>query len=151
MRNIWLCCRYSVDTDAGTVSVTSTLTTNAGLWQYCTRTTYNADSSRDCTSISDIGMYVIYSDIIPHLHNSFLIQCDVTRSLNRYENPEQTAYWPRAYNSVSTVAVYWPMQILCFVYIGRLVQRASYDTCDRFFYSWNILLVFKRFFLNVYV
>jgi len=24
-------------------------------------------------------------NIIPHLHNVFLFQCDVTRSLNRYE------------------------------------------------------------------
>ena len=31
-------------------------------------------------------------NIIPHLHNSFLFECDVTRSLNRYESPEQTVY-----------------------------------------------------------
>jgi len=43
----------------------------------------------------------------PKLHNSFLVQCDVTRSLDCYESPEQTVYWTRAYNSRSTVAAYW--------------------------------------------
>jgi len=32
------------------------------------------------------------TDIITHLHYLFLFQCDVTRSLNRYESPEQTVY-----------------------------------------------------------
>ena len=49
--------------------------------------------------------------IIPHLHNSFLFQCDVTRSFHRYEGPQQTVYWPRAYNFVSTVLVYWQIQV----------------------------------------
>jgi len=31
-------------------------------------------------------------NIIPHLHNLFLCQCDVTLSLNCYECPEQTVY-----------------------------------------------------------
>jgi len=31
-------------------------------------------------------------NVIPHLHNLFLFQCDVTQSLNRYESPEQTVY-----------------------------------------------------------
>ena len=52
-------------------------------------------------------------DIIPHLHNSFLFQCDVTWSLNRFEGPEQTVYlfYSRADNSVSTVSIYWPIQV----------------------------------------
>ena len=29
-----------------------------------------------------LSLYIYY-DIIPHLHNSFLFQCDVTRSLDR--------------------------------------------------------------------
>ena len=30
-------------------------------------------------------IHAININIIPHLHNLFLFQCDVTRSLNRYE------------------------------------------------------------------
>ena len=65
------------------------------------------------------------TNIIPHLHNLFLFQCDVTRSLNRYESPAQTV-WPRAYNSVSTVSIYWPIQVLCCVNIDRLLQYTAY-------------------------
>ena len=32
----------------------------------------------------------VYS--IPHLDNLFLFQCDVTRSLNRYEHPKKAVY-----------------------------------------------------------
>jgi len=35
---------------------------------------------------------LLYTYIIPHLHNLFLFQYDVTRSLNRCESPEQTVY-----------------------------------------------------------
>ena len=41
-------------------------------------------------SSTEINKYPLY--IILHLHNSFLFQCDVTRSLTRYESPEQTVY-----------------------------------------------------------
>ena len=34
----------------------------------------------------------IYINIIPHLHKSFLFQCDVTRSLIPYKGLEQTVY-----------------------------------------------------------
>jgi len=65
--------------------------------------------------------------IIPHLHNLFLFQCDDTRSLNRNESPGQTVYWPTAYNFVSTVSMYWPIQVLCCVKIGGLLQYTAYD------------------------
>ena len=43
----------------------------------------------DCwyTSLSEnvIRFNLANSNIIPHLHNLFVFQCDVTRSLNRYE------------------------------------------------------------------
>jgi len=63
---------------------------------------------------------------------SFLFQWDVTRSLNRYECPVQTLYWPKAYNSESTVSVYWIWQISFCNYIGKVLQHTSYDKWDRF-------------------
>jgi len=39
------------------------------------------------------SLYIAYYRyIIPHLHNLFLFQCDVTRSFTRYESPEETVY-----------------------------------------------------------
>ena len=48
---------------------------------------YNVKIVNKLSVALDITLY-----IIPHLHNLFLFQCDVTRSLNRYESLDQTVY-----------------------------------------------------------
>ena len=83
-------------------------------------------------------------NIIPHLHNLFLFQCDVTRSLNCYESPEQTVYWPSAYNSVSTVSVYWPKQVEFCVNIDHNTSCDKYDS----FKNLKHLFCLSKMFLN---
>jgi len=51
---------------------------------------------------------MIESDILNLINIMLLFQCDVTRSLHRYESPGPTVYWPSAYNSV-LVLVYRPI------------------------------------------
>ena len=91
---------------------------------------------------------IIQFYIISYLHNSFVFLCDVIRSLNRYDGPEQSVYWPRSYNSVSTVSVISVITGLMRVYIGlRLLHHTSYDKCDSFLIrklsNWSLKIVFK--------
>ena len=67
--------------------------------------------------------------IIPHLHNLFLFQCDVTRSLNRYE-ARSKLFIDQGRTTLYRQLRYIGQYRCNAVYIGRLLQRASYDTCD---------------------
>ena len=75
---------------------------------------------------------------------SYLYLTAFNLSLNRYESPEQTVYWPRAYNPVSTVSIYWPIQVLCCVKIGRLLQFTAYDMSDSFLFEKNSVGLWKK-------
>ena len=64
-------------------------------------------------------------NIIPHLYNLFLFQCDVTRSLNRYESPEQTVIDQGRTTLYRLFRYIGQIQALCCVKIGRFLQYTA--------------------------
>ena len=82
-------------------------------------------------------------NIIPHLHNLLLFQCDVTRSLNRYKarsklfidqgrTPLCGLFWYIGQYRLNAV----------FTSRGRLLQHTSYDKYGNFLickkYNWSL-------------
>ena len=69
------------------MKVCTTQSSNSDIDQLLYEYTTDALNDHNITQLMQLR-----SNIILHLYSSFLFQCDVTLSSNRYEGPEQTVY-----------------------------------------------------------
>ena len=86
------------------------------IWQLCHGLYFFCQSNLPCHQKTSIESKVYQNNSVFQRHILYMIcinrsYFNVTsphRSLNCCVSPQQIVYWPRSYNSVSIVSVYWP-------------------------------------------